>query len=90
MSDWNLVAVLKIMPESPETNLDFIKKSFTEIAGSLAQVHTVKEVPIAFGLIAIELTLLMNDKQGGIEEIQEKISALEGVGEVEVLDLNRL
>lgn len=90
MTEWNMVAVLKVMPESPDADMDAIKSGIEKVPGEKAEIHTLKEVPIAFGLVSIELTLLMSDKVGGMEEIQESIKGLDGVGDVEVIDLNRL
>jgi translation elongation factor EF-1beta len=36
------------------------------------------------------VNLLFNDKQGGFQDIEEKIRKISGVGEVETTDLNRL
>ena len=90
MTGWNMVAVLKIMPESPDTDLEAVKEGVKKLAGETAEIHTMKDTPIAFGLVAVEATLLMSDKTGGMEDLQAGIEKLDGVADVEVTDLNRL
>jgi len=90
MTEWNVVAKLKIMPEGVETDLEAIKKKVESLAGTKAKVHSSAIKPIAFGLNALEMNILFNDKQGGFEEMEGKIREIAGVGEVETLDINRL
>lgn len=90
MTDWNVVAKLRIMPEGVETDLDAIKKGIQDVVGQKAKVHSMEVKPIAFGLKAIEVNLLLNDRQGGFEELEEKIKTIAGVGVVETTDINRL
>lgn len=90
MTEWNVVAKLKIMPEGVETDLEDIKKKIESLAGTKAKIHSSAIKPIAFGLKCLEVNILFNDKQGGFEEIEDGIRKIAGVGEVETLDLNRL
>jgi elongation factor 1-beta len=90
MSDWNVVCKLKVMPEDVDVDFDKIREGVKALAGERCDVHSMDEKPIAFGLKALEVTLLLNDKVGGMDEVQESIGKIEGVGEVEVVDLNRL
>ena len=90
MTEWNVVAKLKIMPEGVETDMDKIKKAVEKIAVGKAKVHSMEIKPIAFGLKALEANILFNDKAGGFEEIEAKIRKIPGVSEVETVDINRL
>ena len=90
MTDWNVVAKFRILPQGIETNLEAVKKELEKLAGEKAKIHSMEIKPIAFGLKALEANILFNDKQGGFEDIEEKIRKIPGVGEVETTDLNRL
>jgi elongation factor 1-beta len=90
MTDWNVVVKLRIMPEGVETDLDFVRKNLEKLVGEKAKIHSTEIKPIAFGLKALEANILFNDKQGGFDDIEEKIRKIPGVGEVETTDLNRL
>lgn len=90
MADWNVVAKLRIMPESVETDFEFVKKEVESSVGAKGKIHSMELKHIAFGLKALEVNILFNDKQCGFEESEQKIRKIKGVGEVETLDLNRL
>ncbi|MFH1402935.1 MAG: elongation factor 1-beta [Candidatus Altiarchaeota archaeon] len=90
MPDWNVVAKLKVMPEGVDTDLEAIQKKIVDLSKGVGEVHSYEIKPIAFGLNALEINLLLNDRQGGMDELQEKIVAIDGVNEAEVVDLNRL
>ncbi len=86
-----IIVTLKIMPESPETDLSKIqeqaKKLITEFAGE-TEIKTEQE-PIAFGLKALKILFVMDESKGSTEELETKIKALEGVNSVEVIDVRR-
>ena len=91
MTEWNVVAKLKVMPEGVETDLEAIKKGIEKLVdGKTSKIHSIQITPIAFGLKSLEANILFNDKAGGFEEIEGKIRTIKGVSEVETLDINRL
>ena len=79
-----VAVTIKVFPENPE-KLEDVKKA----VGELVKVVKVQEEPIGFGLIAAVITFVMEDA-GGMDEIEEKISALPEVSQVQVVDLSRL
>ncbi|MCX6695809.1 MAG: elongation factor 1-beta [Candidatus Altiarchaeota archaeon] len=90
MTEWNVVAKLRIMPEGVDTDFEAVKKQLEKIVGDKAKIHSMEIKPIAFGLKSLEANILFNDKQGGFEDIESKVREISGVGEVETLDINRL
>ncbi len=68
---------LKIMPESAETDLEKVK---AEIAKKI-KVQDSKIEPLAFGLKALKILVIVPDGQ---QNVEEEIRKIEGVGEVEV------
>ncbi len=90
MTDFNVVATLRILPEGVDVDLGKIEKSIAGLQGAAMKLNSAEKKPIAFGLEALEATLLLNDAQGGIEELQERIMQLPGVSQVDVIDLSRL
>lgn len=77
-----MVAIkMKIMPESPGTDLEKIKKSIT----SIVHLQDSKIEPIAFGLKCLNILITMPDKEGGkVEGIENKIREIKGVSDVEI------
>jgi len=90
MADWNVVAKIRVMPDEVGTDLKKIASEINKMSGERLKVHSIEEKPIAFGLNALEVNILLNDKMGGMDDIQEKIAKIKGVSEAEVTDLNRL
>jgi elongation factor 1-beta len=45
--------------------------------------------PIAFGLNAIVGDFLLDDEQGQMDRLEESIKSIEGVGEIEVINISR-
>ena len=82
----DVVAVLKLMP-AEDVEFDKLKEAAVAVAG---KVDKVEEEPIAFGIKALKLTVVVPDSEGGTEKLEEKLNALPEVGDVQVVDLARL
>ncbi len=86
----NVVVKLKIMPDSPETDLGKIAdevKALIEANGD--HFHSKEEQPIAFGLSAILIVFLADEKKGDTEPLEKKIAEIDHVQSVEVIDVRR-
>ena len=79
------------MPESPEIDLEIIEKSVKKkIFDFSSETETKTEIePIAFGLKALNITYVMDEAKGSTDELETKISEIEGVNSVEVTDVRR-
>ena len=85
----NVVITLKIMPESPDSDLDLIASKATEIINKTGEVGKKEIVPIAFGLSAINLIFVMDEDKGSTEELEKEVASLENVVSAEVTDVRR-
>ena len=87
----NVIVTLKIMPESPEQDLSKITedalKHIKEFAGD--RDTKVEQEPIAFGLNALKILFVMDEKLGTTESLEEDIKSVSGVQSVEVTDVRR-
>ncbi len=87
-----VVIKIKIMPESPETDLKKIEKTAEDKIKSLdkvAKVHEIQEEPIAFGLVAVIITLLWpEDKNPDL--LEEAMRGIADVNSAEIIDVRRL
>lgn len=80
---------IKLMPKSPETNLDDLEKSAKEIVESDHGSNTrFKRVPIAFGLIALEM-LFTRDETLDSDDLVKKLNDLKNVNSAEITDFRR-
>ena len=79
------------MPESPEINLKDIESDILkEIKNFAGETETKTEVePVAFGLKSLKIIFVMNENKGSTDELENRISVLEGVNSVEVTDVRR-
>ncbi|MDE4077548.1 elongation factor 1-beta [Methanosphaera sp. Vir-13MRS] len=87
MSD--VVAILKVMPESPDVDLDALKESVKSVLND-GEFERVEEEPIGFGLVALNVTIVVDDGEGGTEPAEQAIADLDEVQSVEVTDVRRL
>ncbi|MEI6731474.1 MAG: elongation factor 1-beta [archaeon] len=84
-----VVLILKIMPESPATDLEAIKKAARanlELEG--ARNITFEERPIAFGLKAVIMKTDMPEDKG-TDLVEAKLSGITGVSSVTIEDYRR-
>lgn len=84
------VITFKLMPESPDVDLEEIKEKAVDIAkvnGAIGALQ-VKEEPIAFGLKAV-LVLAMYQVEGtNFEQIAEEMKRIEHVQSAEVAKMD--
>lgn len=81
-----IAVVLKLMPESPETDLEAIKDS----ARDLVDVEDIGEEEVAFGLTAVKVSTIVDDAEGGTDEVEEALAGIDGVQSVETDDVQKL
>jgi elongation factor 1-beta len=80
---------IKIMPTSPETNLEEIKnKAKLKITEKKGENCNFEEQPIAFGLKAVIAGFALDEKYE-LESIEEELKKIENVNSVEVIDMRR-
>ena len=80
-----VIVTFRIMPESVETDLDTLQE---EIIKEI-KPQRLQRVPIAFGLNAINIVKLVEEKEGEMDRITEQIKKIKGVKEVEITDMTR-
>lgn len=84
-----LAIKLKIMPKSPETNLDELKKNIEEKAVSLgAKNLSFEEEPIAFGLKALIMTLAWPEEKSA-DLLEDSLKKMKEINSVQIIDYRR-
>lgn len=80
---------IKLMPTSPEVDLDAIKKSAEEkITAGSGEKTSFEEEPIAFGLKAVIAGFSL-DESKELDPIEESLKKIENVNSVQVVDMRR-
>ncbi len=80
----NVALILRVMPESPEVDLEKLK---TQIKTRITGLQDIREEPIGFGLKALKIAVVVSDTGGQSDTVEEEISAIEGVERAEIVDL---
>lgn len=85
------IVTMKIMPESPDIKPEeFSPEVESKIKSFAGEGEMKKEIePIAFGLKALKITFVMDEKKGSTEPLEEEIAKIKGVNSVEVIDVRR-
>lgn len=85
-----VVAVFRIMPAD---GADFgkMKKAVVDaVVKAIGKVDNQREDPLAFGIVAFKITVVMPDDEGGTDKMEQMLAKLPGVGDVQVTDVGRL
>jgi elongation factor 1-beta len=82
--------VYKVMPDGPEIDLEQLKEAITNTIPDSAKLNRIDEKPIAFGLKALEVQVIINDREGGAEELEKALGEINNVQSVEVVQLGLL
>ncbi|WP_407453822.1 elongation factor 1-beta [Methanobrevibacter sp.] len=85
-----VLTTMKIMPDSPDVDLEAIKSTIESSMPEGARIHEISEEPIAFGLVAVILQFINEDGEGGSEAVEEMVQAIDGVASFEVTGVGRL
>ena len=86
-----VIATIKIMPESPEQDLAKLEKeAIKKIKDFAGNTEIKKEIePVAFGLNAIKITFIMDESKGSTESLENNIRNIDGVSSAEIVDVRR-
>ena len=87
----NSIITIKVMPESPDVDLKTLKVKVKEaIVNYAGEGETKDEVePVAFGLKALKIIFVVDESNGGTDNLEKEISEIEGVNSIEVTDVRR-
>jgi elongation factor 1-beta len=85
-----VAAQIKIMPESPDVDLDALQERLEQSIPEGAKINGFERDEVAFGLVALLPTVIVPDDTGGTEAVEEAFVSVEGVESVEVGEVGRL
>ena len=76
---------MKIMPEDMG-KFDQLKKDVT----AALHPYKVEEQPVAFGIVALSLTFIVEDGVGGSDLLEANANKLANIASVEIVSVDRL
>ena len=86
-----IVATMKVFPEDIIIPTEDLKASIASSMPGYAAIHRIDDDPIAFGLVALILHVVMPDSGGDeLNGVEEALRKVEGVSEVETLLVRRI
>ncbi|MCE7743612.1 MAG: elongation factor 1-beta [Candidatus Heimdallarchaeota archaeon] len=85
-----IVGTYKILPEEPEIKPAVIKERIIKALPEDMKVTASGERPIAFGLVALVVDINFAEQDGLQDHLEEILEKIEGVSEIEALQLFRL
>lgn len=77
----------QIMPENVNTDLKKLQDTITGMMPENVRIRGFQIKPVAFGLSVLLMNVIMPDKEGGADRIQEILEGLDEVTSVDVVDL---
>jgi elongation factor 1-beta len=81
---------LKVMPNGPDIDLKGLSNRITSQVAPYGRLYSCEVQPIAFGLKALMLTVIVEDKEGGTEALEASISEIDEVESVQVGAVTRM
>lgn len=86
-----LVAVFRLMPEDADIDIEKLKEGVRAKTPKNVSLQGWQVQPVAFGLKALDVTIVMEDDEGGsTDELEEAYNGIEGVGSVQCTDVGRI
>ncbi len=86
------IVTLRIMPQSPEMDLEHIRKLAELKIDEFVGEHKLKQheiKPVAFGLKSLDIFFMMDESQGSPDPVADDIATIEGVQSAEVTSVSR-
>jgi elongation factor 1-beta len=85
-----VAAKIKVMPNSPDIDLDALQERLEESLPEGAKISRIDREDVAFGLVALFPTVIVPDDAGGTEVVEESFAGVDGVESVKVDEVGRI
>ena len=86
----DVAAKIKVMPNSPDVDLDELQDRLEESLPQGAKIRGFERDDVAFGLVALLPTVIVPDDAGGTEAVEEAFAGVDDVESVSVENVGRL
>ena len=80
----------RVLPEGLEVDLEKLLGDIKKALPEGANLKASQQKPVAFGLKALHILIVMDDKKGGSDAVESAIGHVHGVQSVELLEMGLL
>lgn len=85
-----VVIKVRVLPESVDTDLNKLVEDIKRAVRGLAEISSHRREPIAFGLNALLIDFIVEDREGVSYELESTLQSVNGVSQFDVLGVSRL
>jgi translation elongation factor aEF-1 beta len=80
-----IVATFKVFPKDIDIDLNNLRATITNSLPKGASVYKFQEEPIAFGLIALIIHVVLPDEEGLMDKVESSIKAIDNISQMETV-----
>lgn len=80
----------RVLPEGLEVDLDKLRDDIKKALPEGAVMKASEQRPVAFGLKALHVLIVLDDKKGGAEQVEAAIAGVAGVQSIEIVEMGLL
>ncbi len=85
-----IVIAYKIFPSEAGIDLELLKEKIKKQLAGIASIQQFAEEPIAFGLCALKVNLVIPEKEGILDKTEKLMTDIEEVSQIQTLGMTRL
>ncbi len=79
--------VFKVLPEDSDMNIETLENGIVHKIKGICEVNKVTIDDIGFGIKALKIQVVVPDEEGKIDSVEQAISSVPGVGQVDSEDV---